>query len=159
MGSVFKALKSSYINWRIEMGYYVDIDLMVKVVDTEGCLKAINELHKPENLEKDASGGSFSGGKTTAHWYSWVRNPESGSFDTIESAIEEWRYRGSKDVDGFYIYGFDGEKWGDDEVFYNAIAPYCDGDIYCRGEDGNMWGYRMKSGSPLTELTAEWREI
>ena len=140
------------------MGYCVDMNVTIEVKDEQGCLAAINRMHHPDVVEKNGSGGCYSGGEKRETWYSWVRNPGPDGFGSLEDAFYEWRYECAKDGDGFQVYAFAGDKWGDDEQLFLAIAPFCEGEIYIHGEDGNSWGYRMKFGDPLIYLTMTWTE-
>ena len=142
------------------MGYYVDMRMNVLVPKDkiDDCLKAINALHEPARVAADGSGGRFAGGQKKVAWYSWVNNPENGAFPSLGDALSEWRYEWEEGDEGINIYAFIGEKWGDDELLFNAIAPYVEGDILCHGEDGNLWGYEFEDGK-LYETRAEWVRV
>lgn len=138
------------------MGYCVDMDIDVqfKTEDEPAMLAAINALHVPELLAAQALGGSWPGGEAKEKWYSWVDNPPEGGFTTLEEAMSAWRY----DVfsNGF---SFTGEKLGQDEVLFMALAPFLQGDIYCRGEDDCEWGYRFHDGAMIgMTCTKTWTE-
>jgi hypothetical protein len=132
------------------MGYCVTMEISNLVIRKEvidEALKAINDLFKPATLKKQASGGSYSGGKQT-HWsYSWVTYPEGG-FKALEEALQGWRYASHINDNGdLEIDMFEGEKLGDDQYLWKALAKYLtDGAIYCRGEDGALWCWEIKHG-------------
>lgn len=137
------------------MGYYISIDIDIDIPDEKqaACLAAINELHTPAKLKKSAGGGKYQGGKMVDRWYRWVRNPGEEGFSTLEEAFRAWRYETDPVVDFLNVCQFIGEKLGDDEVLYAAIAPFVKdgGGITVTGEEGEKWGYRFREGQ-LIEL-------
>jgi len=140
------------------MSYCVTILINNVVIPKEkiaDCLKAINELHTPENLRKNkASGGD---GKDLR--YAWVDNPRelgfSNGFPTLTEAINAWNYEVFHNEDGsIALECYDGKKWGDDEVLYKTIAPFVrdGGEIEVIGESG-AGGDKMfvcKTHGPIT---------
>lgn len=139
------------------MGYYVSYEINAKLDMTKEAeaLAAINALHDPELVAQNGAGGSFSGGKRTDVWYSWVNNPGPQGFPDLYAAMYEWRFGLEKDGT-FY---WEGEKLGQEEILFGALAPYLDGDIYARGEDDNEWGFRFRDGQ-MINLACErnWTE-
>ena len=139
------------------MGYCMEsknCNICIPNSKVKHALMAINELHKPEVRNKQASGGRYSGGETLEKWYSWVTNPGPDGFNTIEEAIKEWRYSCHTTEDGdVYIDWFDGQKSGDDNIFFEALAPYIEdgGEIEFVGEDGYHWKYCF-DGKEMIEL-------
>jgi len=128
------------------MGYCVDIAISASIPskNVNKCLEAINELHTDENLLKNAHGfGTRKEVKVSSYiWYSWVENPPNGKFPDLQTAFEAWRYKVTIDDKGnLVIDDFNGEKWGDDEIFYDTIAPFVKSGslIEVRGEDGDTW--------------------
>lgn len=139
------------------MGYYVsyNIEAQIDMSKEAEALAAINDLHKPEVISANARGGSFSGGERIGVWYSWVENPGPDGFKSLSDALWAWRFSLSDNGD-FY---FEGGKLGQEEVLFNALAPFMKGTIYARGEDDCEWGYRFRDGR-MIELTCErtWKE-
>ena len=133
------------------MGYCVDIS--IGGIDfpkdkVPAVLAAINALFSPENMKR-ASGGSWMGGKQTSRHFSWVSGPGPEGFTTLVDALEAWRYDAHEDPNGdVHLNYFRGEKWGDDEVLYEALAPFVEegATIECRGEDGCQWRYLFEGG-------------
>ena len=121
------------------MGYCVSMEISGVIIPHEKvaeCLAVINDLNTSANKNQ----------------FSWVSYPED-KFKTLRKAIEGWRYVGDFNEDGhFVIEYFEGEKCGDDEILYEAIAPFIDngtehpGLITCRGEDGEQWRYAFENG-------------
>ena len=65
------------------------------------------------------------------------------SCTTLVGAMAEWRYDITTDIATGDIFGieFRGEKSGDEEYLFGAIAPFVVPDSYIqfRGEDGAIW--------------------
>jgi len=138
------------------MGYYVSYDTdNVTINNCSEALAAINALHTSDMLEAHASGGSWSADKVNQRWYSWVSNPPEGGFQTLEKAMRAWRFS----LDDDNLFHFIGEKLGDEEVLFNALAPYLEGEIYARGEDGAEWGFKFHNGKMISlECIRTWVE-
>jgi hypothetical protein len=131
------------------MGYCVsmDVDIHIPFDQSAACLEAINALFQEKRQ----------------HGYSWVNYPISGKFQSLDDAFKAWRYSTSIAKDGgTYVEYFTGEKWGDDQVLYEAIAPFvadagCD--IRIRGEDGEQWGYDFREGKLIhMKAVVQWVE-
>ena len=85
--------------------------------------------------------------KSGPHGFSWVSSDRVINF--LESDYDEKRKL--KYVLREFRYGFDcflGEKWGDDEFLWEALAPAVDDGctIEYHGEDGHKWRYLFKDG-------------
>jgi len=133
------------------MGYYVSItidNIIIPADKVQECLDAINALFQPETMKKYAGGGSFSN-NVRAYHYSWVNTPESGAFDDLIAAFDEWRYEAQLLDDGSVeVVYFTGEKLGDDEILYKTIAPFItDGTISLLGEDHDHWRFLFNNGT------------
>lgn len=88
--------------------------------------------------------------------YSWVRDNYIDSND-VTDIFRCWRWDIDMDKHGNIVdIRFDGEKLGDDEVFFKEIAPFVqDGSfIEMRGEDNAMWRWKFSNGK-LKELYPE----
>jgi hypothetical protein len=140
------------------MGYHVSISLGQVIIREENvgaCLAAINSMFTNEKLSSNASGGCFGPGMDKLPVkkrfnYSWVNNPGDDGFRTLQDAINAWRYSScsSDDGDGIQIDYFNGDKWGDDEQFFDVIAPFVESGatIECIGEDDDHWRYVFENG-------------
>lgn len=141
------------------MGYCVtyNIEATFKRKDEPAILAAINALHDHAIMNLQAGGGSWNGGKQTAYQYAFTDNPPPGGFTTLEAALEAWRFEADNyDETRAGLY-FNGDKSGQEEVLFAALAPYLTGDIYASGEDGAAWGYRFRDGK-LINLSCSWVE-
>jgi hypothetical protein len=119
------------------MGYHVSVsvcNVVIPKAKVAGALKAINLLHE------EAGEG---------HHFSWVDNPSKNGFEDLVKAIEAWRYSAKKLKNGnVEIVYFLGEKLGDDEILFTALAPFIKGGgaIEYAGEDAEQWRYEFVKG-------------
>jgi hypothetical protein len=128
------------------MGYYVDMclsNVVIKKANVAKALKAVNDLFLPENIKKNV----FMGGNS----YSWVANH---SYNNLPDAISNWRYgclildNGDIEIDSF-----NGEKLGDDNIFWKALAPFVSSKsmIECVGGDDYHWRWTFKNKKLIEE--------
>lgn len=121
------------------MGYYMtqrSSNFTIKKSKFDDALKAIKKLL---NNSKQMSGGSSTGER----WFSWVETTAFLNAKTLPDALMAWRWKATVSektgniIDLFFI----GEKIGDDEVLFNALAPFVERGSYIEmeGEDGNYW--------------------
>jgi hypothetical protein len=120
------------------MGYYIEMDitnLLIKQANIKPCLAAINAL--------------FPVSENSRYHYAWVNNPPTGSFNTLTEALDEWRYKTEENNDDIAVTNFTGEKLGDDEILYKAIAPFIESSakIVITGEDDCKWEYIFTNGT------------
>ena len=94
-------------------------------------------------IEKDNFDAALAAVKAIpAGHYSWVADSFREA-ETLKASLDEWRYEAYFDkpsgdiVDLF----FTGEKSGDEEVLFKALAPYVKAGSYLLfyGEDGAIW--------------------
>lgn len=115
----------------------------VKAGNFPAALSAIQSLHGKETV-KDSHGRHFS----------WVNDKfyEVGDFVGM---MQEWRYRLKLEGGDAVGIEFTGEKLGDDEVLFGAIAPFVESGSYLEflGEDGDRW--RWVFDGTLKEVHAE----
>lgn len=132
------------------MGYYVESEISnFLITDPKGALKAINELHTSQGMDNNnPGGGSWRGGVQTSRHYSWVTNPPEGGFKNLQDALEAWNFSFKDDGETIEIDYDQCEKWGDQETFYNTIAPFVheDAEVYCTGEEDDVWKYTFEDG-------------
>lgn len=166
------------------MGYYVtmNLDITIPTENEEACLAAINEMFSDEKLEACASGGCSGVGTgqavTERKWYSWVKNPpevvwdeyfrkkhikgtqvpkSKRAFPTLIDAFTAWRYTAERTDDGVSLLYFDGEKLGDDEQLFAAIAPFVQSgsSVELCGEDHYHWRFLFENGGAIIEQRGE----
>jgi len=144
------------------MGYcmdQMDQKFRIKKENFDAALQAIKKLG--ETVDEDGRGGSYSGGQKQETWYSWVTTSEFVNAETLKQAIAAWRWEVEveklpfgEEGDIIDIY-FEGQKFGQDEVFLEAIAPYVEEGSYIemQGECGARWRWLFKDGG-LKEQSA-----
>lgn len=130
------------------MGYCIELrnsSFKIKSENKENTLKAIKGLAGQETIG-DSSGRHFS----------WVNTPDFFFAKTLEEAMKAWRWAIYSNPDGdIDEISFCGQKLGDDEILFSAMAPFVENDSFLEmhGEDGSMWRWVFKDGK-LEEKTA-----
>ena len=74
--------------------------------------------------------------------FSWVNADDFLAAKDFKEAMKVWRWPVVIDSSGAVtIIGFNGEKLGDDQTLFDAIAPYVKSGSYIevQGEDGEFW--------------------
>jgi len=145
------------------MGYCMILmysEFHIAAEDVPKALKAIQEMES--RVSDRGSGFTAQGGHVVSRNYAWVSEGFSKikSFDRI---MEEWRWEAVMDDDGNVDeIQFLGEKLGDDEQLFEAIAPYVKAGSYIEmeGEDGSRWqwtfdGKQMVGKSMETHAVGE----
>ena len=142
------------------MGYYIstpNTHFSIRTSDLPQFFDLVGNMMSDANIEENGNGGSYSEGKQTAYWYSWVDTEnvrKAVAEKDIEKIFEEWGYelRFTNESDGVSYYRLDirqGEaKIGDEEKFFAAIAPVVvDGSFLdVLGEDDSQWRWMWENG-------------
>ena len=125
------------------MGYCIELinnQFVMKKENFGKSLIALKKCFTEENMTiSDASGKHFS----------WVSTKAALNSSTIDEALETIRYIPIKDENGnIQKLKFTGEKYGDEEIFFNALAPYIEPGSYLsfEGEDGDKWTWKFING-------------
>lgn len=126
------------------MGYYIsiqNIDVKIRHSNKTACMEAIRGLVGKETI-KDGSGRHFS----------WV-DRDFSSKRNLREMMKCWRWSCKNKGNFFVVEEFLGEKYGDDELLFTALAPYIEAgsEIHFIGEDGDQWKY-VFDGKSLKEL-------
>ena len=88
------------------------------------------------------SGGSWTGGDKVERWYALVNTESVLEAETLTDALYAWRWRAyTNDSEDIAIIYFHGEKSGQDDILFKAIAPYvtAGSHVAMHGEDGAVW--------------------
>lgn len=129
------------------MGYYIemtDSKFEIKKENFEKALESLKSVFVPENMNCC----DYIGGKQYPH-FSWVNTKEVLESNHIVEALEEIRYTPKFDDDGNICdVEFTGQKYGSENVFFNALAPYVESGSYIafEGEDGDTWEWSFNDG-------------
>jgi len=124
------------------MGYYVEIteaDYTIPTANIEAAFEALKALnHSVPDSEK--RGGSWSGGKQTAAWFSWMSEKYDEECADLGAILEELGFEFLQTEAGLSILGYD-SKTGQEDLFLKALEPFALPGSYInwRGEDG--WDY------------------
>ncbi len=155
------------------MGYHVEVTLTCTVIRAARVPKAVEALKElMAEVRECGGGGSWQQGKKTNACYSWVTTAtvvEAVERGDIIAALKEWRYEASEGdpmtpteqlaagslYSDVHIEYFTGEKWGDDDQLWAALAPFIDTDAVAtfRGEDDHLWRYVFRAGNHYTAQT------
>jgi hypothetical protein len=143
------------------MGYYMDqldADFTIESENIRKVIRAIKALDGAED-EKGANGATYKDGKLASKHYAWVSNNFSKGKRTAQALFSEWRWVVTTDGDEVDspIIGiqFEGQKLGDDQILFDAIAPYVTPGSYIemQGEDGARWRW-VFDGKTCREVSA-----
>jgi len=124
-----------------------DYDFNLSKENFGKALEAIKGLAGKETI-KDSSGAHFR----------WVDTRKFLRAETLEDAFRAWRW--AIDIDentgDAVAIEFEGDKLGDDEKFFKAIAPFVEDGSYIDmiGEDGYAWRW-LFGGGKLKEISGE----
>lgn len=129
------------------MGYCIemtDSKFGIKKENFEKALKNLKDVFVPENM----TCYDYINGKKYPH-FSWVNTEIVLESTTLGEALEKIRYTPTYNENGDICnVEFTGEKYGDEEIFFNALAPYIEAGSYLcfEGEDGDTWRWDFNNG-------------
>lgn len=112
-----------------------------------------NEAAALQAIKDLAGKGTIS--DSSGRHFSWVDDREYANASTLAEALTAWRWDATECPMGSGIADitFTGEKWGDDNIVFDAIAPFVRAGSYIEmlGEDGERWRW-VFDGS-------DWRQV
>ena len=122
------------------MGYFIemkDSKFEIRKENFEKALENLKSVFVPENMNcYDRIDG-----KIYPH-FSWVDTHSVLNSKTLGEALEEIRYEPEyNDKGNICNVKFTGQKYGSENVFFNALAPYVESGSYIafEGENGETW--------------------
>lgn len=125
------------------MGYCIDFEAARFHIDSDQKAQALETLKRL----RPTSGGGWGNGRKE---WSWVSQDQVTKAETLESALEEWRFPVKADAEGniISIY-FDGEKLGDEDQLFKALAPFVKSGSFIEmsGEEGDRWRWTFTNGT------------
>lgn len=125
----------------------MEANFFIPFENKEAALQAIKNLEGGETI-------TYGSGKPH---FSWVDTEDFVNADTLKDALREWRWSVEEDGEGnIYDIYFEGEKLGDDNILFEAIAPYVKSGSFIQmcGEDGTIWRWVFEN-SKCEEKYAE----
>lgn len=136
------------------MGYCIELTEADFTIPAEHVAEAFERLkalnHKP-GVEKH--GGSWRGGEQISAWFSWMDADYDQKVSDLKELFEALRYQGVYDDEGnFSIESFDGEKIGQEDLFFAEVADLAEEGWYLQylGEDGYIWRLTAEGEKPAT---------
>lgn len=83
----------------------------------------------------------------------WVRDVELDYCDTFEDIMYECGFELEYESESIIGIEFIHEKWEDNDLFLNAIAPFVKSGSYIQmiGEDGQVWREVFENGTCVTK--------
>jgi hypothetical protein len=118
-------------------------------------LEALKSVFIPENMNCRDSLGN---GRYRPH-FSWVDTDVVLRSKTLGDALKEIRYNPQYNSNGDICnVEFTGEKYGCENVFFKALAPYVESGSYItfEGEDGDRWEWSFNDGE-VEKITNKYR--
>jgi len=122
------------------MGYYVNIIESTARIPAEN-LARVYEIMCSLNDTCDhlKHGRSFSGGKQTGKWFSWMDANYPKVCKDAQAILEMLGFETEYNKDGdLFLVGYD-QKTGQEDLFLEAIENYVVGEINWVGEDDEQW--------------------
>lgn len=129
------------------MGYCIEMvgsNFSIKKEHFEEALKSLKSVFVSENMTSK----NYINGREYPH-FRWVHTNTILSSTTLEEALKGIRYTSTFDSNGNICdVEFIGEKYGDEKIFFTALAPYVEPDSYLcfEGEDGEVWKWIFRNG-------------
>ena len=129
------------------MGYCIEMtesNFTIKRKNFDKALQSLKDVFVPENM----TCYNYVNGKKYPH-FSWVDTKTVLESKELGEALEEIRYAPTYNDDGDICdVEFTGEKYGDEEIFFNALAPYVESGSYLcfEGEDEDTWKWAFDNG-------------
>lgn len=107
------------------MGYYMTQRDSSFLIKKENAAKALAALKRLKGKD-----------------YSWVGSASTEAAKTLTEMLDAWRWELIKNDNGDFVsIQFQGEKLGDDEVMFKAIAPFVEAGSWIEmdGEEQAIW--------------------
>jgi len=121
------------------MGYCMSMVEATAFIADENIPGAVAALKLLDKTGNKSGGGYYGEDQPQRHWFAWVAENWVDT-DDIEELFEAWRYELERnDRGGYSVVCFNGEKFGDDDQFWNALSPYMQGYVQMLGEEGEQW--------------------
>ena len=116
---------------------------IIRKENFDNALQALKDVFVEENM----TCRDYVNGVTYPH-FSWVDTDIVLNAITLHDALVEIRYLPQYNNGDMVDVIFNGEKYGDEEIFFSALAPYVEDCSYIQfeGEDGRIWKWSFDDG-------------
>jgi hypothetical protein len=139
------------------MGTYISITahVIIKPENEGKAVQAVRDFNKRDDLKR---GGGFSSGKMVSKWFSWCPENYEDLIHSIEDIFADVMlgFDVNKHVNSDGNFEYDmiyNDKWGQHELFFVAIAPFCEKlevDHYCDELEYPNFNWKIKL-DPVTK--------
>ena len=140
------------------MGYYVSTQSSTCFLPYENAQEAYDRMCKLNFNNSKKTGGSWPRPDNIPNdqphekiWYSWMPWNYHETCSTAKEILEELGFDMYEADNGIEISYYD-SKTGAEDLFLEAIADLCSGEIEWRGEDNDMWKQVFTPGQPMKTL-------
>lgn len=132
------------------MGYYVTLEESTFTLPTDELDEAYRRMCNLNERDDLKNGGSYSGGKMTAKWFSWMPENYPETCENADSIFRELGFQTEQSAEGLKLVGYD-SKTGQEELFLQAVCDLAAADsrMYWIGEDGQRWMYEYGGERPV----------
>lgn len=140
------------------MGYYVSASNSTWTIKKENLDKAYEAMCKLNWKNELKRGGRYPTNpddpKDKPHegvWFAWMPWNYHETCKDAQDILQKLGFETDYDGDGNLVLGWYNNKAGNEDVFLKAIAPFSEGFIEWRGEDGYLWRDSVEDGIMISE--------
>jgi hypothetical protein len=132
------------------MGYYVKIKSSTARIPAANLQRAYQKMCALNTTHHNQKrGGSWSGGKQDAAWFSWMDANYPETCRDAQAVLEQLGFYTEYNAQGdLLIHGYD-SKTGQEDLFMAAIENEACGEIQWFGEEGETWTTRFQGDSVI----------
>lgn len=127
------------------MGYYMNQEDSVFFIAKKDFINTLDAIKLLMTKVKELGSSVSSTGEI---WFAFVITKLVSEAQSLSEALEGWRYHTETDKDGnIHSIYFTGEKLGQDQLLFDAIAPFVKEGSYISmiGESGCKWKWIFKN--------------
>lgn len=127
------------------MGYYVQISESTAKIPKENLTEAYNAMCALNTTHDHAKrGGSWSGGKQSERWFSWMDSNYPETCADAKAILEQLGFETYYNDNGDLVIDYYDNKTGQEDLFMESISKLATGYISWKGEDGSKWKTTFK---------------
>jgi hypothetical protein len=139
------------------MGFYVRIEestFNIPNFNLDKAYKAMCDLNKDNSKKRGGYGNIIELQKSTEYsdsfWFAFMLPDYPNHYADAAAIFIALGFEITLDESGLHIIGFD-SKSGQEDLFLEAVAPYANGLIVWRSEDGEVWRNVFSDNKLLTQ--------